>query len=166
MELSKLKKNWTAMKEMIRDEYGISTVSYNTWIKNLELGEADGNTVTICIPSENSLMLSYITNKYREPFQAAISEALNENVEVVFVLKNNTAESEEAEETKSASSYINNAESANLNPKYRFDTFVVGSNNRLAHSACLAVAEDPPDALHRPLRPGAEPGEKGALCDE
>ena len=133
MELSKLKKNWTAMKEMIRDEYGISTVSYNTWIKNLELGEADGNTVTICIPSENSLMLSYITNKYREPFQAAISEALNENVEVVFVLKNNTAESEEAEETKSASSYINNAESANLNPKYRFDTFVVGSNNRLAH---------------------------------
>ncbi len=138
MELSKLKKNWTAMKEMIRDEYGISTVSYNTWIKNLELGEADGNTVTICIPSENSLMLSYITNKYREPFQAAISEALNENVEVVFVLKNNTAESEEAEETKSASSYINNAESANLNPKYRFDTFVVGSNNRLAHSACLA----------------------------
>ena len=140
MELSKLKKNWTAMKEMIRDEYGISTVSYNTWIKNLELGEADGNTVTICIPSENSLMLSYITNKYREPFQAAISEALNENVEVVFVLKNNTAESEEAEETKSASSYINNAESANLNPKYRFDTFVVGSNNRLAHSACLGGA--------------------------
>jgi chromosomal replication initiator protein len=150
MELSKLKKNWTAMKEMIRDEYGISTVSYNTWIKNLELGEADGNTVTICIPSENSLMLSYITNKYREPFQAAISEALNENVEVVFVLKNNAAESEEAEETKSASSYINNAESANLNPKYRFDTFVVGSNNRLAHSACLAVAESP-GTVYNPL---------------
>ena len=63
-----------------------------------------------------------------------------------------------------------------LNPKYTFDTFVVGTSNQFAHAAARAVAEnpgevlqpalplrrrgagqDPPDARHRPLHPGAQP---------
>ena len=41
-----------------------------------------------------------------------------------------------------------NYEQANLNPKYKFDTFIVGNNNKFAHSACLAVAESPGNAYN------------------
>ena len=44
--------------------------------------------------------------------------------------------------------YNINYENANLNPKYKFDTFVVGSNNKFAHSASLAVAESPGEAYN------------------
>ena len=54
-------------------------------------------------------------------------------------------------------SYNINYENANLNPKYKFDTFVVGSNNKFAHSACLAVAESPGEA-YNPLYLYGGPG--------
>ena len=148
MDTNALFTNWTKIKEMIRDEYGIGPVSYETWIKNLELQKIEGDVITISIPSENAMMLSYINTKYREIFQAALSEELNRVCEVVFVL--NQGEKEDKTEQPKAPAYNLNSENANLNSKYRFTSFVVGSNNRLAHSACLAVAESPGD-VYNPL---------------
>ena len=148
MNDSDLKRSWEQVKEKIRDEYGITGVSYNTWIKDLQLGTITEDTITICIPSENTLMLSYINSKYREPFKAFLSEELNRDCDVRFILSSG-AKPEENDAPKNNKAAIP-AESANLNPKYRFDTFVVGSNNRLAQSACLAVAESPGD-VYNPL---------------
>ena len=69
--------------------------------------------------------------------------------EIEFVTKQQ-AESEDLPIKKSANLMNEAIERANLNPKYTFDTFVVGSNNKFAHAASLAVA-DKPGQIYNPL---------------
>lgn len=148
MTRAELMKNWTMIKDMVRDKNGLTNVSYNTWIKDLKLNRITDKEAIIVIPNDNELMLGYMNNKYKDKFMTAISEYLEEMIAVRFVL-NSQAEEIPPEELKQVA-VSTHAESANLNPKYRFDTYVVGSNNRLAHSASLAVAESP-GTVYNPL---------------
>ena len=147
----KLKSNWESIKTTIKNETGIADISYKTWIEPLSVYGFDPNTntVRILIPSDNMLALTYIVNHYMEFFNMVISEFLGRMVEVSFILNKDTINNEETHEIEmdepEVGSYSPNFgyEQANLYPKYRFDTFVVGSNNKFAHSAALAVAESP-----------------------
>ena len=67
---------------------------------------------------------------------------MNHNYDVSFILEKDQEGEETSSETKDPN-YLINYENSNLNPKYKFDTFVVGSSNKFAHSASLAVAESP-----------------------
>ena len=94
------------------------------------------------------MALQYISKNYQDFFKVTISEFLDEMVEISFVLNkdiNNEETVSEESEDDHRSQYMNQSshDHSNLNPKYRFDTFVVGSNNKFAHSASLAVAESP-----------------------
>ena len=145
MEL--LQELWSTIKETIQKEYGLSYISYNTWILPLELSDVVGNTVYIKIPSENQQALNYIQNKFKDFFQVTITEMMDEEFQIEFILnKEETIISEPVV----SSPIINKVayEHTNLNPKYTFDTFVVGSYNKLAHSAAQAVAEDPGHAYN------------------
>lgn len=144
---------WSTIKETIQREYSIGTIPYNTWIAPLELEDVVGNTVIIKIPSNNPQYLSYTQNKFKDFFQETIYAMLEEEFEIEFILNNEETPSEGSEpSTVSApvSSNINKVsyEQTNLNPKYTFDTLVVGSYNKLAHSAAKAVAEDPGHAYN------------------
>ncbi|MDD6716971.1 MAG: chromosomal replication initiator protein DnaA [Firmicutes bacterium] len=150
MDRAKLQKEWTAIKEGMKEEYLLSDVSYNTWIKDLQLGTVNGSVVTICIPQESSLMLPYYSKKYKKPFEMTLSDRMNEECSVVFTLSEGKIPEEAAEEMQKHNEYAVLSETANLNPKYRFETFVVGTNNKLAHAACVAVAESPGD-VYNPL---------------
>ncbi len=133
-----IRENWTAIKETIKNEYGLTDISYTTWIEPLKLYNIRNNVVSIIIPGEQSHMLNYITSKYKSFFQVTITEMFNYFFEVQFIL-----EQDIAPETPEEDSILENSENANLNPKYKFATFVVGSSNKFAHSASLAVAESP-----------------------
>ncbi|AOZ95037.1 chromosomal replication initiator protein DnaA [Butyrivibrio hungatei] len=95
------------------------------------------------------MALQYIINHYMDFIKVTISEFLETMVDVTFILKKDTINNEETQEDNFEESREGsykgtiNYEQSNLNPKYRFDTFVVGSNNKFAHSASLAVAESP-----------------------
>ncbi len=150
IEITKqLKSNWEEIKKTIRIESGITDISYRTWIDPLTVYGVKDNTVMILIPQDNPVALSYISKNYIDFFKVSISEFLGEMVDINFMLNkdiiNNEETHEEKNEVNDQSSYLgnSNAEHSNLNPKYRFDTFVVGSNNKFAHSASLAVAESP-----------------------
>lgn len=150
IEITKqLKSNWEEIKKSIRIESGITDISYRTWIDPLTVYGVKDNTVMILIPQDNPVALSYISKNYIDFFKVSISEFLGEMVDINFMLNkdiiNNEETHEEKNEVNDQSSYLgnSNAEHSNLNPKYRFDTFVVGSNNKFAHSASLAVAESP-----------------------
>ena len=145
----KLKNNWESIKHTIKIESGITEISYRTWIDPLTVYSVQDNNVKILIPSDNSMALQYIINHYMDFIKVTISEFLETMVDVTFILKKDTINNEETQEDNFEDSREGsykgtiNYEQSNLNPKYRFDTFVVGSNNKFAHSASLAVAESP-----------------------
>mgnify|MGYP002510271683 FL=1 len=148
--MDSIKEKWDEIKETIRKEYELTDVSYDTWIKPLRFYDVKENTVIIMIPSDQAHALNYISSKYKSFFKVIISEMMNHTYDISFVLEKEAIKNEKkAESAAKPSSYIN-YENANLNPKYKFDTFVVGSNNKLAHSAALAAAESPGE-VYNPL---------------
>ena len=132
--------NWELIKETIRTEFDVTDISYNTWIEPLSFNSLKDNTVIITISSDKAHAINYISKKFHDYFKVTISEIMNHTYDVSFILEK---DAKEESFSKPGITYNINYENSNLNAKYRFDTFVVGSNNRFAHSAALAVAESP-----------------------
>lgn len=149
-----IKEAWPEIKNTVRNEYNISNVAYNTWIEPLQIYTVEEDLVTILINSDKQQILVYISSRYKDFFKVTICEMFDHDYDVAFILESDLKKQDmdisEAEAFPSARSTISNVsvENANLNPKYKFDTFVVGSNNKFAHSASLAVAESPGKAYN------------------
>lgn len=144
--MNKIKENWEQIKKSIKDEFEITDIAYNIWIEPLKFYDCDNKTVIISVPNNQGQMVEYISKKYKSCFIAFISEMMGEFYEIEFILESeNPVEKDDNTQPaeKNVSDYYNSLKQANLNMKYRFESFVVGSNNNMAHSACLAVAESP-----------------------
>lgn len=157
--MEEIKEKWSAIKDIIRREYNISDISYKTWVEPLEFHNVEDHVVSIIIPSDQAHALNYISSKYKSFFQVTITEMFDQDYDVKFILEKDikTHDIMDSETPFSGSVYNINYENANLNPKYKFDTFVVGNNNKFAHSASLAVAESPGD-VYNPLYLYGGPG--------
>ena len=137
-----LQENWELIKENLKQECDLTVVSYDTWIKPLEILSVEGNTVKITVKEENANMfVDYLTRKFQTFFQVVIANTTGFvcNVEFVSPSKQNTA----AQTIQKKDNLTLASMNANLNPRYTFETFVVGANNKFAHAASLAVAESP-----------------------
>lgn len=141
--MSYIEENWELIKETLKTEYDLSEISYKTWIQPLSFHSENNDIVTIMIPSDQAHSLKYISSKYKSFFQVTISEMMDHTYDISFILEKDAA-------NDMGAVYNINYENANLISKYRFDTFVVGGNNKFAHSASLAVAESPGE-VYNPL---------------
>ncbi len=146
--MSEISLRWEEIKQYIKNEYDLNQISFDTWIVPLKFYEEKDNVVSILIPSNQSQALNYISEKYKDFFKVTISEMMNNYYDVKFILEKSISNNEEISNTNTT--YNINYSAANLNPKYKFDTFVVGSNNGMAHSASVAVAENPGN-VYNPL---------------
>lgn len=145
--MEEIRERWEEIKETIKMEYDLSDISYSTWVKPLNFYNVENDVVIILIPSDQAHALNYISNKYKNYFQVSISEMFDHEYSVSFILEKDVNKPGEADQ-ELRKIYNINSETAKLNPKYKFDTFVVGSNNKFAHSASLAVAESPGEAYN------------------
>ena len=134
---------WKEILQRVRDEHELSEISFTTWIEPLTIHSVEDNLITILVPSEK-MGLDYVSKKYTLPIKVAIAEITGVNYEIRFILP------EEVKQEKAPAPVQKNLYVPNLNPKYTFDTFVVGSNNKFAHAASLAVAESPGE-IYNPL---------------
>ena len=146
-----VKEKWPEIIELLRIEHELSNVSFTTWIQPLKVYDVVDNTVFVLVNMNASV--EYIEKKYLLPLKVCIGEITGIEFDVVFIsedddrlneIQNMALESSQKKKTKSV------AEKAGLNPKYTFDTFVVGGNNNFAHAASLAVAESPGE-VYNPL---------------
>lgn len=153
--LETLKEKWDEILLYLKNEYEISNVSFQTWLLPLEIYslKQSGNIIQIIVPDAN--FLGYIKKKYSVMLKVSIEEVTGircDNVEFIVedeIIRDSVSDNQLINATPNAVSPVT-LQNANLNPKYTFDSFVVGANNNLAHAASLAVAESPGE-IYNPL---------------
>lgn len=155
--MDKILEKWDEILSTVKHEHDISDISFDTWIRPLEVYGVEGSTLYILVPSEQ-MTLSYISKKYYLPLKVTIAELTGTEYEIKFILPEQTKNIRTGNSgVPKKNALSEKADRSNLNPNYTFDTFVVGSNNRFAQSASLAVAESPGEA-YNPLYIYGGPG--------
>ena len=154
-----VKEKWEEIIQKLKVEYFLSNISFDTWIRPLEVYDIVDDTLYLSVNFKASI--EHIQNKYLLPLKVCVAEVTGVEYDIKFIPKD-VPESEleiynpnKVMESNIDTSHKNNklntiVEQANLNPKYTFDTFVVGGNNNFAHAASLAVAESPGE-VYNPL---------------
>ena len=139
MDNKELNELLTKAKDLLKDE--VTKISYETWIKDLEIESAENGNIVLV--ANTVFQKDSIMSRYYDLFKNTFRFLTNKEWDINVILKSDdsTPMQETSNLEQSTNSYVN--PNSNLNPKYTFDTFVVGNNNRFAHAAALAVAEAP-----------------------
>ena len=152
--MEKVINKWDQILNTVKKEHEISDISFDTWMRPLEVYALEENTLYILAPFEQ-MALTYIQKKYYLPLKVAIGEIMGEEYDIQFILPEHARSLNIKKPAKKVASL--NGANSNLNPNYTFETFVVGNNNRFAQSASLAVAESPGET-YNPLYIYGGPG--------
>ena len=143
MQKEELNELLTKAKELLKNE--VTKIAYETWIRDLDIESADNNNVVLV--ASNAFQKESILSRYHDLFKNTFNYITNRNCEITVILKDDITE-EELQASKQLTNNQNSYPNSTLNPKYTFDSFVVGNSNRFAHAAALAVAEAPATAYN------------------
>jgi chromosomal replication initiator protein len=134
---------WEKTLDVIKVE--LTEVSFNTWLKSIQPVSIKENIITFSVPDD--FTKGILEARYVTLIKNALKQVSSEFYDIRFIIPTEdnyalmmreTLEKDVVEETVNSS----------LNPKYTFDTFVIGNSNRLAHAASVAVAESPAKAYN------------------
>lgn len=162
-----IKNKWNDVLTYILHEYDISNLSYETWLvplvpNFLEKDKEGGLILHIAFKNKDDIdefFISYVDSKFNKMLCATLDIVLDIKCNIIF---DNTEE----EVQKNTTSFINNTKKivdsevfkkANINPKYKFDNFIIGPSNKMAHATSLAVSKSLGD-IYNPLFLYSGPG--------
>lgn len=150
-----IESKWEDILSLLETQYDISSIMINTWIRSLKIYEVKDNVVYFYVDEklgENAV--KFLRRKEFDLFLlSSIRETLNDvNIEIIIDEKKNfVSKEDDLSENNQSESYIEAISRSNLNPKYTFETFIVGDGNKHAHATCLAVADMPAQDNFNPL---------------
>jgi chromosomal replication initiator protein len=132
---------WQTVLDIV--EKKINQQSYNTWFKPTQLIKHDDRALYVRVP--NAFFQDWLNDHIDVVLEAARLAGIG-NINVIYITEKVPADLTSGSSTQGKLDFesIDNT----LNPKYTFDTFVVGSSNQFAHAAALAVAEKPSKAYN------------------
>lgn len=138
-----LKEKWKEILELTRLE--VTEVSYNTWFYPLIPKSIDEELKIFYIESEDQFAIDVLQNRYLSLFEEVVKTILKDKYKVVLHLY--TEPTEEEIQVKNEPKKILKEEFY-FNPRYNFNNFVVGNNNKYAHAVAVAVADAPSQAYN------------------
>ena len=133
---------WPRTLELLKNE--LTEISFNTWIKTIEPIALNANSIELGVPTDFNKGI--LESRYASLIRNAVKQITSKEYNINIVVP-----SQETSRRSSQNMETPNSEEINysiLNPKYTFDTFVIGNSNRLAHAASVAVAESPAKAYN------------------
>lgn len=141
----KIEANWQKILDILIKEQDVTQVAVHTWIEPLTIQSVTDSTITFFV-SRGPRGIEFIKHKYYDVLLSmAIEQVTGRQFEIIFtdspaVEEQTVPEEKPAKKKKTSvpSEYL-----GNLNPRYTFDTFVVGPTNKMAHAVSVAVAESP-----------------------
>jgi len=131
---------WQKTLHIIRQ--ALTEVSFDIWIKGIRPISIKDNVFYLCVPNE--FTRSILDSRYIGLVSNAIKQISQKTFDIKFILPSDI----EKHALKLPETLPNEAYQNTLNPKYTFDTFVIGNGNQFAHAACLAVSESPAKAYN------------------
>ncbi len=139
---SNLDSLWKDVLNVIKVE--LTEVSFNTWLKSIEPVSLTDDKIVLGAP--NDFTKGILTGRYFNLIKNSIKQVTAKDYLVEFIIP---GEETHYDNGQAAIQEIpENNQRSQLNPKYTFNTFVIGNSNRFAHAASLAVAEAPAQAYN------------------
>ena len=144
--------HWAAALDGLRER--LSTENYDTWLGAIRFDGFDGRRLSIRIP--NRFYADWIRTHYLDLLLESLrAKSSIQNIEVDWKIDETLAEPDRRTQPQVDVAPTQRASEpprapTNLNPKYRFENFVVGPSNQLAHAAAIAAASSP-GARYNPL---------------
>ncbi|MGO4373286.1 chromosomal replication initiator protein DnaA [Paenibacillus sp. MCAF20] len=138
---------WQQVLSIIQTK--LSKPSFDTWFKATKASFVDDSILEVTAPT--TFAVEWLENRYTKLIRTTLFEFLGRQVDVQFAIEEQrSAEPIISLPPKTVQTPVAQEETHShmLNPKYTFDTFVIGANNRFAHAASLAVAEAPAKAYN------------------
>lgn len=147
IRLEHLEELWSNVLAQV--ERKIAKPSFDTWLKPTKILAFDGTTITLSAP--NTFASEWLEKHYMHLLTGSLNELVGEDLVIKFEVQNEDDEDDFELPAPRINGHNHDHQEISpgmLNPKYTFDTFVIGSGNRFAHAASLAVAEAPAKAYN------------------
>ncbi len=142
--ISNLDNIWEEVLKVIKVE--LTEVSYNTWLKTIIPVNLSNKKIVLAAP--NDFTKGILEGRYLNLIKNAIKEVTKEDFSIQFIIPGEEQTTNHSHINTNMAEFQENNQRSQLNPKYTFDTFVIGNSNRFAHAASLAVAEAPAQAYN------------------
>jgi chromosomal replication initiator protein len=133
---------WPRTLELLKNE--LTEISFNTWIKTINPVNINSDTIELGVPTDFNRGI--LESRYSFLIKNALKQVTAKEYKLNIIVP--SEEAVKAQKKVSSASDENVFYSSLLNPKYTFDTFVIGNSNRLAHAAAVAVSEAPAKAYN------------------
>ncbi|MBE5925065.1 MAG: chromosomal replication initiator protein DnaA [Lachnospiraceae bacterium] len=143
-------KQWDNILKLVEVEYDVSPMMINTWIRALSIKEVNDDTIILEMDKKLGRDgIKFIEKKlYNIYLESSIEATFEKHYNILFCVEGEDISTINSNGEEIDGHVQMELEKSNLNPKYTFDTFVIGDNNRHAHAACVAVAEEPSSAYN------------------
>lgn len=132
---------WNTALSLLKNE--LTSIGYNTWLATIEPLKKTDDSLYLRVPAEFNKGI--LENRYSALIENALLQVTKKSYKLIYVLPGDPVPDEFVNEIDRSNGF---GEDSLLNPKYTFETFIIGNSNRLAHAASVAVAESPSKAYN------------------
>ena len=132
---------WNTALSLLKNE--LTSIGYNTWLATIEPLKKTEDSIYLRVPAEFNKGI--LESRYSALIENAVLQVTKKPYKLIYILPGDPVPDEPVQEIDISNGF---GSDSLLNPKYTFETFIIGNSNRLAHAASVAVAESPSKAYN------------------